>query len=650
VQPLSRLAVVLLLIAGAAGAALEPAEGATPPAPAVSADWVVFIGQGEAGAGGSTEVFRVRADGSDRTQITSDGVAKGEAIPSPDGTRIAYARQEADGSWVLVVQSLFGRPAQLVAKAINAGAPAAWDQLGDRLAYGSGVQVRAVDPDGTSDWTQYSAPGEVGAVQWAGRDLVFMTRPSAGNAETGARLFLGEAGKSKEARRPTGGPRGVPTVGRFGSQFAVAWGTEIAVFRSSSGSTDLFSSTVGHNGLPTFRPTLDSSVLAIAGPTGVRVVEEVVGGRNQPIDSAGTTVDVAPQWSSDGNHLTFVGTTTEGSSQIFVAPAAGGPARRIVDSGIGKHASPRFVPSSFGSTARSAGSDRIATAVEISRRAFGSAAKVVIARADSYADALAASPLAGGAPVLLTTKESLPASVAAELRRLGATSAVVMGTSDVIGVGVESELRGLGLSVDRVGGANRFATAAEVGRRSSASHGWLVKGADAHPSRGWEDAVAVSAVAAATGEPVLLTNSSSLPAETAAALERLSSVTIVGGFNAVSEAVEASVREKTSVDRLAGSDRYNTSTLLAARATMLDGATVWLASGADWADAVAAGPAAAAGKGMLLLVHPTDLSGSASTKEWLTHRTSIKSAVLVGGPVAISPRIGRDLWLLLAGR
>ena len=79
-------------------------------------------------------------------------------------------------------------------------------------------------------------------------------------------------------------------------------------------------------------------------------------------------------------------------------------------------ASPRF-----------AGSDRVATAISSSRANFTHAASIVVARSDLYPDALAAAPLAGkiGGPILLSPTSGLTAALAAEVKRLGATTAVL---------------------------------------------------------------------------------------------------------------------------------------------------------------------------------------------------------------------------------
>lgn len=75
-------------------------------------------------------------------------------------------------------------------------------------------------------------------------------------------------------------------------------------------------------------------------------------------------------------------------------------------------------------TVELAGLTRIETAVAVSAFGWTQADSVVIATAWQFPDALVGGPLATllGAPILLTQPGYLPLAVAAEIRRLGATS------------------------------------------------------------------------------------------------------------------------------------------------------------------------------------------------------------------------------------
>ena len=78
---------------------------------------------------------------------------------------------------------------------------------------------------------------------------------------------------------------------------------------------------------------------------------------------------------------------------------------------------------------RWSGADRYATAAEISHHTYPTATKVYLASGASFPDALAGAPAAAhdGAPLLLTSKDCVPASTLTELTRLGATDIVVLG-------------------------------------------------------------------------------------------------------------------------------------------------------------------------------------------------------------------------------
>jgi len=97
----------------------------------------------------------------------------------------------------------------------------------------------------------------------------------------------------------------------------------------------------------------------------------------------------------------------------------------------------------------------------------------------------------------------------------------------------------------------------------------------------------------------------------------------------------------TSVDRISGSDRYGTS-VAASRAAFPEGTTpevVYLVTGADYPDAVAAGPVAAAAGAGLLLTAPDRLPASVASE---LRRLGPERIVLVGGTSAISSGVANS--------
>src|SRR5690606_10046240 len=127
--------------------------------------------------------------------------------------------------------------------------------------------------------------------------------------------------------------------------------------------------------------------------------------------------------------------------------------------------------------------------------------------------------------------------------------------------------------VERIKGANRYGTAAAI----SAEY---PNGADTvYIASGYTFADALSGSAAAgaglqpgtlttpSGEsaPILLVGTNGVPTETADALDALapSSIIVLGGSGAVSDAIENDLRDWAGVRRIGGKDRYETAAMLA---------------------------------------------------------------------------------------
>jgi putative cell wall-binding protein len=300
---------------------------------------------------------------------------------------------------------------------------------------------------------------------------------------------------------------------------------------------------------------------------------------------------------------------------------------------------------------RHAGSSRIETAVAVSGRSRESADTVVIARADDPADALAGAPLAAAlnAPLLLSGRDGLSAGTAEEVRRLGATEAVLLGGEAALGDAVRRDLQHVEVGVHevrRLAGPNRHATAASIaGELPDADRVFVVR-ADAG---GFADAIGVSGLAAALEAPILLTQPGTLPPETAGALDADRDVVVIGGPAAVSAAVAEAIDALAGdVRRVAGTDRYATSAAVArdALSADLDRGVAWVATGADFPDGLVAGPAAAREGVRLLLVDGRDLDRSPATRDVLTgERPSVIR--IAGGNAAVSIRTQGQLAALL---
>ncbi|WP_136707377.1 cell wall-binding repeat-containing protein [Agromyces sp. H66] len=198
-----------------------------------------------------------------------------------------------------------------------------------------------------------------------------------------------------------------------------------------------------------------------------------------------------------------------------------------------------------------------------------------------------------------------------------------------------------GLSQDadttRIGGADRYETAVELSKYAFPGDGpvgvpvaYLATGAN------YPDALAAAAATQGAG-PVLLVPGPSIPQEVLDELERLApaKLEIVGGRAIVSDAVmeAASVAAGVTAERRAGDDRYETAAELS-KHTFDEGVPVaYVATGANFPDALAAGAAGAQLGGPVLLTPGTALSPA--TKEEI-ERLKPQRIVIVGGSGVIS--------------
>jgi subtilisin family serine protease len=249
---------------------------------------------------------------------------------------------------------------------------------------------------------------------------------------------------------------------------------------------------------------------------------------------------------------------------------------------------------------------------------------IVSGESRSVSDALAAAGLAAAyrGPLLLTRARTLSPAVRAALNALPAAARVhIVGGRLAVSRAVERALarHPKVAGVDRVGGADRYATAALVARRMrSVRVGRGIPAADtalvacaSSAARTW-DAAGLAAISAATGYPVLYVRRTSVPASTRAALRSLglANVYVAGDARGVSAKVFRSLGAR---ERWAGSSTYATSYAVASAAV----GKGWLMRGVVGvapATPDAAVGAALAGRegGALLLVPRRSLGGPAS--------------------------------------
>ena len=195
------------------------------------------------------------------------------------------------------------------------------------------------------------------------------------------------------------------------------------------------------------------------------------------------------------------------------------------------------------------------------------------------------------------------------------------------------------VTIDRVAGADRYATAVAVSQRLYPGGGapvvFLASGT------GFADAASAAPVAAHEHGVILLTPADALPDVVAAELTRLAPqrLVVVGGTASVGDAVLAAAGTAAGVtpERIAGPDRYATSIALvqdAFPAGPVD--TLFLAAGTAFPDALSSAPAASVAGDPLLLTRPDGVADVEAAEI-----TSLAPAhvVIVGGTAAVSAAV-----------
>ncbi|GAA5159629.1 cell wall-binding repeat-containing protein [Ornithinimicrobium tianjinense] len=294
---------------------------------------------------------------------------------------------------------------------------------------------------------------------------------------------------------------------------------------------------------------------------------------------------------------------------------------------------------------RAQGIDRYSTAAELAVENFDTGVETVfVASGEMFPDALAGGAVAGaeGAPVLLVRSGAVPAPTRTALGILQPQQIVVLGGEQAVSEAVLDRLAAYA-PVTRIAGANRYETSVALssGYAAGVDLVFLASGVD------FPDALSASAAAGMEGAPVLLTKPDSLPGAVRAELDRLDPavVVVVGGKAAVSEAVKDAVETYTDdVVRIAGANRYETSAAIATEffPTPADHAIV--ATGLNFADALAAGPVAA-GYNSPVLLTKTDVVPSAILGAITELR--VQEITIAGGLGAVAMEVQETLEALV---
>ncbi len=212
--------------------------------------------------------------------------------------------------------------------------------------------------------------------------------------------------------------------------------------------------------------------------------------------------------------------------------------------------------------------------------------------------------------------------------------------------GSPTDVTPVGVSVDRIGGTDRFDTAVKISQEAfpeSAPVVYVANGMD------FPDGLSAAPAAADDSGPLLLVKPTSLPAEVRNEIIRLSPATIVvtGGESVVSVEVFSALSELApTVVRLGGTDRFDTSRKIAA-ASFPAGTTTtaFVATGAMFPDALSASAAAGSLSAPVILIQGENAAVDEATSA-LLQALGVTQVFITGGPAVVSTGYEASLKLV----
>jgi putative cell wall-binding protein len=408
----------------------------------------------------------------------------------------------------------------------------------------------------------------------------------------------------------------------------------------------------------------------MTGPTGV-----VVAGPTETPPSSTLTFAVAGASPSEGTYTLSGATvnfgTSAGAQNVTVTTTPFGVNTSNLVGGATLFAATTSVQ-------RFAGVDRYATASALFTNAFANPTRahaVVVTSGANFPDALSANLLASelNTGVLLTDPSSLSPAVALELASDDIDNVYLVGGTAAISAKVATQIGAihvLGIStnpaivVTRLSGADRFATNNVIDETGATTLGGTngpktFNTAIVATGNSFADALAVGPIVYNQSIPLVLTDSTSLSPPALQTLKDLQvkNVIIIGGTSAVSQAVETAITAagfKVQY-RIAGADRTGTAAQIATWALkglpvtptyqalaaiagwVSNSATIWIARGDNFADALAAGPAAGSlGESIVLTASPSTVGPGIATY-FAGQAGTITAIDVLGGTAAVTP-------------
>lgn len=279
---------------------------------------------------------------------------------------------------------------------------------------------------------------------------------------------------------------------------------------------------------------------------------------------------------------------------------------------------------------RLAGYDKYETASLIAKTGWQQSDYAVLAYGENYPDALAAVPLAKklNAPLLLTNQDSLNPKTNAALQDLQVKTVCIIGGIGVISANIENELVTDGYSVIRYAGKDKYDTAIKIAEElGDITEIAITTGED------YADALSIGPIAAARHMPIILVpkNDITKSIQNYIKSKSIAKTYIVGDQSLISNKVANKFKNP---ERILGKDKYTRNIAILNR--FMDSYqydNICLATGENFADALAGAVYAAQNKGAVALIKE-DLP---TTNKFLKANMASSAKITVFGGESVVP-------------
>lgn len=223
------------------------------------------------------------------------------------------------------------------------------------------------------------------------------------------------------------------------------------------------------------------------------------------------------------------------------------------------------------------GADRFEVSAMEAKEAFSVSSRAIIVGENGWADALSAAGLAGicDCPILLTQTNGIPGVIQNALKYLGVSEVTIVGGPATVTPNVEQRLRSMGMTVSRIGGADRYEVQTNI--YSSVTSSWTSDTVFISSGVRFPDALSISPASFKSHAPIFLVQDDGNLNDhqkqlisTMAANGVIKRAVITGGPHSVSggtesylKAIKKSDGSDLNVERLGGADRYEASANIA---------------------------------------------------------------------------------------